>query len=1242
MKVNFFAFIFLIITLASCSESTIKPASEIQIAISKPEITNLSQLPDSLAPEMINLAEVVPPQRVSFPSQRENSSSYYSAAERIPLEPPVYSPLLVLRDEEGNIVEGENQNSFILGEGGIAQFTTYTSDNGLAIDAISCSFMDSRGHLWFGTSGGGVSHYDGTGFTNYSTAQGLAANNLRSIIEDRNGNLWFGTVGGGASKFDGKSFTNYNTSNGLPDDIIFIIKEDSQGNIWFGTNGAGVSKYDGKTFTTYTSADGLAGDLIISIEEDKEGNLWFGTYGNGVSRYDGSKFTTLNTEDGLPGDRVRIIYKDSKDLLWFGTVGDGVSSFNGRTFTNYTIEDGLASNLVRNIAEDKEGNMWFATTGGGISRFDGSTFTSYTNRQGLAGNNVISITEDRAGKLWFGTDGGGISRYDGKGFTTYTTTQGLAANIVLSITEDQNRNLWFGTASGGISKFDGKSFTNYSATQGLASDIVYSILENKSGQIWIGGDGGLSLFDGNSFTNYSTDQGLTAIEVYSILEDSKGNLWAGTDGGGVSKFDGTSFTNFTSDQGLAGYVVLSMLEDQAGRIWFGAADGGISVLDGNSLTNITVNQGLVDNSVIRLVQDKQGNIWIGTEHGLNFLSADRVSKLFDPAFDFSENLFQTFTSAEGLPNDVILQIVPMPQGKIAVGTNLGIALFDGPKEGEAFLELKNLELFNSQTGYPVKDLTDGQNGMFLDSKGILWAGTGSNKTALTRFNYSSLLKNEELPAVEIKQVRINEEALSWNLLAQAAANPESEAITAPQITEEVSTFGRTLSQKEREAMRLRFDEIRFDSISSFHPIPIDLVLPYKNNHLNIDFATNEVSKPYLIEYRYMLEGYDQEWSPILKKSSATFGNIQEGTYTFLVMARYTGPALEGAGAWTEPLSYKFTVLPPWYRSWWAYVIYGMVFLSLIYPISKYQKNQVLKAEKKKAEERELAHAREIEKAYAKLEASHEHLKETQSQLIQAEKMASLGELTAGIAHEIQNPLNFVNNFSDVSNELMEEMLEELENGDLEETKAIAEDIKDNLGRINLHGKRADAIVKAMLQHSRVGTGKKEPTDINALADECLRLSYHGIKAKDKTFNSDFKTDFDTSIGTVEVIQQDIGRVLLNMVNNGFYSVNEKAKELNDESYMPTVKISTKKVLGGFEITVEDNGAGIPKEIIHKIYQPFFTTKPTGKGTGLGLSLSYDIVKSHGGDLRVKSETGENHGTAFTIYIPFEESSKDEN
>jgi signal transduction histidine kinase len=245
-------------------------------------------------------------------------------------------------------------------------------------------------------------------------------------------------------------------------------------------------------------------------------------------------------------------------------------------------------------------------------------------------------------------------------------------------------------------------------------------------------------------------------------------------------------------------------------------------------------------------------------------------------------------------------------------------------------------------------------------------------------------------------------------------------------------------------------------------------------------------------------------------------------------------------------------------------------------------------------------------------------------------MASLGELTAGIAHEIQNPLNFVNNFSEVNTELVDEMKDALQNNNKEEALAIAGNLKENLHKITHHGKRADAIVKGMLQHSRSSTSEKEPTDINKLADEYLRLCYHGLRAKDQSFNAIIKTDIDESIEKINIIPQDIGRVLLNLFTNAFYAVNEK-KQMNVVGYEPTVTVTTKRIGDKVEIKVGDNGNGIQPKVLDKIFQPFFTTKPTGQGTGLGLSLSYDIVKAHGGELKV--ETKEGQWAEFIIQLP---------
>jgi len=353
-------------------------------------------------------------------------------------------------------------------------------------------------------------------------------------------------------------------------------------------------------------------------------------------------------------------------------------------------------------------------------------------------------------------------------------------------------------------------------------------------------------------------------------------------------------------------------------------------------------------------------------------------------------------------------------------------------------------------------------------------------------------------------------------------------------------------------------------------------------------------------------------------------------------------------------SFIVALLTPWHwitltASVWAIIVLSWGMFARFKRLQEEYAAQALEKERiarEKEEEKNALIAQQnirleqlVAERTADLETSLESLRQTQDQLIQSEKMASLGELTAGIAHEIQNPLNFVNNFSDVSAELLDEMEEELDKGDIEEAKAISGDIKQNLQKIAHHGRRADGIVKGMLQHSRASTGQKEPTDINALADEYLRLAYHGLRAKDKSFNADLVTNFAEGLPKINIVPQDVGRVLLNLFTNAFYATQEKSKQYSVGSgqsqfsgYKPAVSVTTQIKGDSLEIIVKDNGTGIPDAIKDKILQPFFTTKPTGEGTGLGLSLSYDIiVKGHGGSIDIESVDGK--GAEFKIILP---------
>jgi len=805
-----------------------------------------------------------------------------------------------------------------------AFFTTYTSDDGLAMDAISwgdkSSICDSEGNIWFATQGGGVSKYDGKSFVNFTVEQGLVHNYVRSIARDNQGNLWFGTSGGGVSKYDGKSFKNFTVDQGLADNFVRSIALDKEGVLWFGTNG-GVSRYDGKSFVTFTTEQGLAHNTVLSISSDKEGLLWFGTNA-GVSKYDGQSFINFTLEDGLINKYVYSITSDNEGNVWFGTSG-GVSKYDGKSFMNFTVEDGLAHNYVRIILADKEENLWFGTAGGGVSKYDGKSFENFTLEQGLVDNSVRSIAADKEGNLWFGTKAG-VSRYNGKSFVTFTTEQGLSENSVRSIVADKDGDLWFGTY-GGVSKYDGKSFVIFTSEQGLASNSVRSIGVDKEGNLWFGTSSGVSKYDGTSFVTFTTKQGLANNSVRSILGDKEGNMWFGTEGGGVSKYDGKSFVTYTSAQGLAHNTVRSIAEDNAGNLWFGTYGGGLSRYDGKSFVNFSLEQGLPNNYVFSILLDKEGNLWFGTNGGgVSFSAVGKLSEKEIQQKIVEGKLFLNYSTENGLSDNVIMGIKETKNGNIIVGTNFGLSLLTGIKEKEI-----KVEVYNQFTGYPVRDVNGGGNNsgsMFCDGDGVLWVGHGSN--GVTRVDLNAVNKRNEPPKVVINKLSLKGGDICFYSLVS-----EDSMVLAHQ---EVVTYGKVLNQSERDTLRQRFTGINFDGIKRFYPLPENLVLPFEHNALTIEFNAIETGRNFMVNYQYMLKGMDDGWGPITKKADATYNNLSEGDYSFLLRAQSSW------GIWSEPIEYSFKVLPPFYRTWWAYTIYTILIIFLFWILIHLQTRRLKK------------------------------------------------------------------------------------------------------------------------------------------------------------------------------------------------------------------------------------------------------------------------------------------------------------
>ncbi|MGI8952559.1 MAG: ATP-binding protein [Chitinophagaceae bacterium] len=731
-----------------------------------------------------------------------------------------------------------------------------------------------------------------------------------------------------------------------------------------------------------------------------------------------------------------------------------------------------------------------------------------------------------------------------------------------------------------------------------------------------------------------------------MIEEAPGIFWIGTQNNGLIRDDRIHGTQqkFMYDslnkQSINSNTVTVARVNAEGNLWLGTNGGGIDLF--NPLTH-TFNHYIQEethkaedeghNNITALYVDKNANLWVGAQAGLDYLNTKTE------AFTrYNHNS----KSTDSLSPKNIISLLEDEQHRLWMG-----AYFEGVYQ-------LNLQTKKFKHYLQNKNIT---SSIYEDSDGTIWVGT---KDGLYRFdsasdNFMPFIDNAETLMDAVLHISEDKNKNLWIVTGNELIRLN------PKRTETIH-FGKTQGINPNtlaygdNGCSGAGDEIFFGDQSgyyafqpdqlTFNPKPpqIDLTdfrvsnqtmqsamdgslnqpfqmakeinLKYNQNVFSFDFVVMHYSNPKDNRLIYMLQNYDETWRVSGVGQRAYYFDVPPGKYILKVKAT------NGNGVWSEK-DIQLNITPPWWRTWWAYTIFSLLFIGIIWGFIFYR-SQKLRRENRKLEEK-------VSDRTAQLKQSLEDLKATQTQLIQSEKMASLGELTAGIAHEIQNPLNFVNNFSEVNTELIAEMHQEIDKGNIQGVKLIANDIKENEQKINHHGKRADAIVKGMLQHSRKSTGQKEPTDINALCDEYLRLSYHGLRAKDKSFNANMQTDFDENIKKINVVPQNVGRVLLNLFNNAFYSVNEKKKTAN-ETYQPTVSVQTKELNDKIQITVKDNGNGIPQKVMDKIFQPFFTTKPTGEGTGLGLSLSYDIIKTHGGEIKVETKEGE--GSEFIIQLPF--------
>lgn len=1152
---------------------------------------------------------------------------------------------------------------------------------GLPESNVSTIKEDSEGYIWLSTQNGLV-RYDGYRYKIYRLgSQKLnrqVATLVFSIVEDNNKNIWVSTLVNGLFRYnrqtdtfqqfpypdlyaqfiisttdnDGNVWGRYNSTDGRQSIVKFdpatrqyekfdqwhkdnhrvtasygyAAYKTANGNIWLTTDN-GIYRYNGKGkgFTGYLTSTDTAkrlGTNPVYEAPSEPGILYMNTFhGNNIDL----KFTRFDTKTGAiksyrPGIHkdsllnagIFSIYEDKSKQLWVGTM-QGLSKFDRQSgkFNNYVPVDTLKQtdkNQLSAIRETKDGVLW-ATSPVGLVYFDPKTaaFSRYgvnpDDPGALSSSFITTKTVDHTGALWLGYGNAGAARLNKQksAFALYKTgqkTSGYPPRVAgFSLLNDGTA--WVTTRLG---IFKGSVTDNrYQKMFPLANGERYSggLFMGKDNMLYVGSDDGLIVFNtltGKKVIYKSNPADSTTLNtnfLNIVFQDHTGTVWIATNNEkGICSFNPATkkFTRYPYRNTLETITpknkyyfddsrAIAFYEDRDSTLWIGSNFGGLSRFDRKTSRFISYFNNDIRNAtcVNSICETKSGHFWVGT--------------YLDGIFEFdrrSGKFVRHFNERNGLLFNSVIGINEDNYGRLWILSERGLSRLD-PKT----LQIKNFAMANI---LPGNDVFRGTNQLSKLPGGDIVFPLNNG---VTSFNPKSLDDSPFLPVVHIEEVTYS------NPVANETA------------------FTRVLAYGRKT-----------------------LELPYNQNRIQFSYIGLQYDNPEQNAYAYKLEGYDKDWVDARTNRTVTYNNLSAGTYVFRVKAA------NSSGAWNNKGdSITIVIATAWYLRWWAWLIYIVVFASAIYAFIAYRSRQ-LKNENILLEQKVTLRTNELSKANKELSEQQEevitqrdrlaeavdNLKTTQQQLIQSEKLASLGELTAGIAHEIQNPLNFVNNFSEVSIELLDEMQTELTNGNREEAQAIAADIKLNLEKIHHHGKRADGIVKNMLQHSRAGTGSKEPVNINNLTGEYFKLAYNGLRAKDKTFNSALVTNFDESLPAVNMVQQDIGRVLLNLFNNAFYAVHQKQKTAGDE-YKPEVVVETAAApqppKGGASciiISVRDNGMGIPDNIKEKIMQPFFTTKPTGQGTGLGLSLSYDIVvKGHGGKIDIESKEGEY--TAFIITLP---------
>lgn len=758
-------------------------------------------------------------------------------------------------------------------------FHNYSVKEGVAQSQVYSLLQDTRGYLWMGTRGGGISRYDGLNFKTFSVKDGLINNYVFCIKEDPEHNLWIGT-NNGLSRYNGIKFDKYIPANDSMQVWVQDIDIDAKGRKWLATN-IGVLYLDkNNVFTNVTDLLREKRTVINEVHVDKAGNIW---YGNGENLFKimehNSTFSQVKygKDKGFMNNSITSIKEDSKGNLWIGTYGDGAYKYDGKNFLRIDFNLELYRKTVLDIYFDNRDNVWLATLSNGIAQYNtiAKSFNWLTENEGLSNNHVQCIIQDKSNNYWFGTSGGGVCNYFGKQFTNYDKSSGLSGNFIYSLFRDSKQRLWIGTSNKGLCVFDSAKFSNFNAGNGFLDVKVKALEEDNEGNIIIGTDGqGIFIYDGIEF---KPCKGLTKKYIRAIRKDKEGAMWIATAGTGIYKlvYDSTKsiIKNYTTADGLLHNRVTCLHYDKQGRLWYGTENNAIGLLTDSVIqkTSLSKKDGLQSNTIRCLTEDESGYLWVGT-------AGNGISCF--PLYQ-GDLKIKNYDHTNGLTSSNIYLLTADKNNNLFVGSETGLDYITLDKER------KPADIKHYSKGEGFTGIETCQNSVFKDPDGTIWFGTING---LSKYNPANLVKNENEPVTSISDVKLFYESISNTGYKKFAGD--------------------------------------WNTISN-------LELPYDQNHLTFDFLAVNFSNPDAVRYQWKLEGFDKGWSPVSKNHSILYSNLNPGDYTFLLKA------CNEDGVWNkESVKLHFRITSPIWMKWWFITLLVIMLMVGLFVIFKWRENRI--------------------------------------------------------------------------------------------------------------------------------------------------------------------------------------------------------------------------------------------------------------------------------------------------------------